>query len=101
MDGYFRKMALRAHLWENQRGEESLMFMWIRFATASLLMVLLLVSCRASTPKNASETITLMTKYNKEGRHDYAIRLAQNWLKEHPEDASHTAVIYQQMAFTY
>ena len=32
--------------------------------------------------------VTLMTKYGKQGKWDDAIRVAQEWLKSHPEDDS-------------
>jgi len=42
-----------------------------------------------------------MTRYNQEGRHDDAIRVAQAWLKNHPEDPLHGAGFYEQIAITY
>jgi len=76
------------------------MFRPAQFAVA-LVTVLLLVSCRPSVPKGASEAITLMTEYSKQGRYDDAIRLAQEWLIEHPDDASEAGRFYQQIAMTY
>jgi len=70
-------------------------------AVISFLVVLFLAGCRMSVPKGASEAITLMTEYNKQGRHEDAIRLAQEWLKEHPDDASDAGRFYQQIAMTY
>ena len=64
-------------------------------------LVVFLAGCRTSVPKGASEAITLMTEYNKQGRHEDAIRLAQDWLKEHPDDASDSGKFYQQIAMTY
>jgi hypothetical protein len=77
------------------------MFRWAGLTVASLITVLVLVGCRSSVPKGASEAITLMTKYNEQGRHDDAIRLAQEWLKEHSDDASHAGLFYEQIALTY
>jgi len=73
----------------------------IQFVEALFLTVFSLVSCRPSVPEGPSEAITLMTKYNNAGRHDDAIRLAQDWLKEHPDDTSHAALFYEQIALTY
>jgi hypothetical protein len=65
----------------------------------SFFAVLIIIGCRASAPKNAGETITLMTKYSDAGRYDDAIKLAQNWLKGHPDDNG--ATFYEQIAITY
>jgi hypothetical protein len=42
-----------------------------------------------------------MSRYNQQGRHDDAIRVAQDWLKKHPEDPLHGATFYEQIAITY
>lgn len=77
------------------------MFKAVQFAIVSLLTVPLLVGCHRSVPEGAVETITMMTNYNKAGRYDDAIKLAQDWLQAHPDDVSHTSTIYQQIALTY
>ncbi len=73
----------------------------LQFAPASFPVVLLLSGCSRGVPKRASEAVTLMTRYNGAGRYDDAIRLAQDWVREHPDDASDKAFMYQQMGFTY
>jgi hypothetical protein len=77
------------------------MFRRPKFAVVLLLMVFLLVGCRSAVPKGASEMITLMTKYSQQGRPDAAITLAQEWLKEHPDNASEVSNVYEQLAMTY
>ena len=42
-----------------------------------------------------------MARYNQQGRHDDAIKVAQDWLKKHPEDPLHGATFYEQIAITY
>jgi hypothetical protein len=77
------------------------MFKTAQFAMVSILTVFLLAGCHPSVPEGAPETITLMANYNKAGHYDDAIKLAQDWLKAHPHDVSHTSTIYQQIALTY
>jgi tetratricopeptide (TPR) repeat protein len=65
----------------------------------SILVVL--GGCHAP-PKTRSEAITLMTRYGKQGKYDDAIRVAQQWLKAHPEDASGgNGIVYEQIAMVY
>ena len=72
-----------------------------QLAVISFFAIALLGDCHASAPEKGSEAITLMTKYNQQGRHDDAIRVAQDWLKKHPEDPLHGATFYEQIAITY
>ena len=72
-----------------------------RLAVVSFFAVFLLGGCRVSAPEKGSEGITLMARYNQQGRHDDAIKVAQDWLKKHPEDPLHGATFYQQIAITY
>jgi len=72
-----------------------------QFALLSFLAIVLLGGCSAGVPKTGSEAISLMSRYNQQGRHDDAIRLAQQWLKTHPEDPLHGATFYGQIALTY
>ena len=65
------------------------------------MAVLLLAGCRESVPKTASETITLMTKYSTQKRYDDAIKLAQDWLKKHPDDNAVNGTFYEQIAMIY
>jgi hypothetical protein len=67
----------------------------------SFIAVLLLGGCQVSAPEKGSDAITLMARYNDQGRHDDAIRVAQDWLKKHPEDPLHGARFYEQIAITY
>jgi hypothetical protein len=60
-----------------------------------------LVGCRADKPKSASQVITLMAKYGSQGRYDEAIRVATDWLKQHPEDTAHQGTLYEQMGIAY
>lgn len=71
-------------------------------AAVSILAAVFLGGCRAAPPKTRSELITLMTSYGKQGKWDGAIRLAQEWLKSHPEDGSGAnGIVYEQMALVY
>jgi tetratricopeptide (TPR) repeat protein len=71
------------------------------FALFSLVAVWFLAGCRTSQLAKGSDAITLMAKYNNEGRYDDAIAVAQDWLKKHPEDPSQNARFYEQIAITY
>lgn len=73
----------------------------LQLAVFSFFAIFFLGGCRVSTPEKGSDAITLMARYNQEGRHDDAIRVAQDWLKKHPEDPSHGATFYEQIAITY
>ena len=70
-------------------------------ALLSLLSILAFAGCRVSAPENGSDAITLMTKYNEQGRQDDAISVAQDWLRKHPNDPSHGARFYEQIALIY
>jgi hypothetical protein len=72
-----------------------------RLPAISFFAIVLIVGCHASAPETGSDTISLMTKYNQQGRHDDAIAVAQDWLKKHPDDPSHGATFYEQIAITY
>ena len=65
----------------------------------SILAGFLLGGCRVSTPEKGSDAITLMARFNQQGQHDDAIRVAQDWLKKHPGDSG--ATFYEQIAVTY
>jgi hypothetical protein len=77
------------------------MFSRTRLAIFSFLTVFLLAGCRVSAPESGSEAISLMARYNQQGRHDDAIKVAQDWLKRHPQDPLHGATFYEQIAITY
>ena len=72
-----------------------------QLAIVSFFAIVLLGGCHTSAPRRGSETITLMARFNQQGRHDDAIRIAQNWLKKHPEDTSQNGTFYEQIAITY
>ncbi len=72
-----------------------------KLALALFFTVFLIGGCRVTAPEKGSEAITLMAKYNQQGRHDDALKVAQDWLKKHPEDSSHGATFYEQIAITY
>ncbi len=72
---------------------------YIPLAITSFFAIILLGGCHASAPEKGSEAITLMARYNQQGRHDDAIRVAQEWLNRHPDDSG--ATFYEQIAITY
>jgi tetratricopeptide (TPR) repeat protein len=72
-----------------------------RTQLAVFVAVFLLAGCRVTAPENASAAISLMTRYNQQGRQDDALKVAQDWLKKHPEDHAHLAAFYDQIAITY
>lgn len=72
-----------------------------QLAVVSFIAFFLFGGCRVSAPEKGSEAITLMAKYNQQGRHDDALGVAQDWLKKHPEDPLHGATFYEQIAITY
>jgi hypothetical protein len=72
-----------------------------RFVAFAFFAVCLLVGCRVSAPEKGSDAITLMTKYSQRGRYDDAISVAQDWMNKHPNDQSHGATFYEQIAITY
>jgi tetratricopeptide (TPR) repeat protein len=74
---------------------------WMLLPFVLFVGMSLLVSCRANTPKSASQAITLMSKYGSQGRYDEAIRVAKDWLKQHPEDSSQKGILYEQMGIAY
>ena len=72
-----------------------------RFPAFAFLAVCFLAGCGVSAPEKRSDAIALMGKYNQEGRYDDAIRVAQDWTNKHPNDQSHAAIFYEQIAMTY
>lgn len=74
----------------------------ILLMVVSILAIISLGGCRPHPPKTRGEMITLMTKYGKQGEWDDAIRVAQEWLKLHPEDASGAnGIVYEQIGMVY
>jgi hypothetical protein len=83
---------------QQQRRAAQLTFL----AAASILAIVFHVGCRVGPPKGRSQMITLMTEYGKQGKWDDAIRVAQEWLKSHPEDGSGAnGIVYEQIAMVY
>jgi hypothetical protein len=72
-----------------------------QLAAISFFAIVLFAGCHTSAPEKGSDAITLMARYNQQGRHDDAINVAQDWLKKHPDDPSHAATFYEQIAITY
>jgi hypothetical protein len=60
-----------------------------------------LLGCHPSAPEKGSDTISLMARLDQQGRYDDAIRVAQDWMKKHPEDSAHNWAFYDQIAITY
>ena len=77
------------------------MFNRTQVVVCSFVMAFLFAGCGVSAPEKRSEAINLMTRYNQEGRHDDALKVAQDWLKKHPDDHAHRATFYDQIAITY
>jgi outer membrane protein assembly factor BamD (BamD/ComL family) len=73
----------------------------MRTRLSLLSLVSILVACHPSTPEKGSEAISLMTTLDQRGRYDEAIRMAQDWMKKHPEDSAHNWAFYDQIAITY
>jgi hypothetical protein len=65
------------------------MFNRTQLVVCSFLVAFFLVGCRVNAPEKGSEAINLMTRYNQEGRHDDALKVAQDWMKKHPEQHAH------------
>jgi hypothetical protein len=64
-------------------------------------MFVLFAGCGLNAPEDWSDASALMVRYNKQGRHDHAIRIAQEWIKKHPDDHTHESLFYEQIALTY
>jgi hypothetical protein len=71
------------------------------FSALALFAVFVLVGCRVNAPEEGSDAITLMAKYSQQERYDDAIRVAQDWMNKHPNDPSHGATFYEQIAIIY
>jgi len=65
------------------------------------LCVIVLLGCHVSTPEKASDTVSLMARLGQWGRYDEAIRVAQDWMKKHPDAISHNLALYDQIALFY
>ncbi len=76
------------------------MAMRTHLAFLSILVVVLL-GCRPSAPEKGSDTISLLARLDQQGRYDDAIRVAQDWMKKHPEETSHNWAFYNQIAHAY
>ena len=63
--------------------------------------VYLVASCHASSPQSESGVITLMADYTQRGHLDKSIRVGEDWLKKHPEEAPKAGTVFQQIALVY
>lgn len=64
-------------------------------------LFVLLGGCSLNAPEDWSDASALMVRYNSQGRPDDAIRVAEEWLKKHPDDHRHESFFYEQIALTY
>jgi hypothetical protein len=76
------------------------MSMRIQLAPLSLFVILFL-GCHASTPEKVSDTLSLIARLDQQGRYDETIRVAQDWMKKHPDATSHNLALYDQIAIAY
>src|SRR5271165_5700407 len=67
----------------------------------SYFAVLLLWGCGLNAPENWNDAVSLMARYNSQGLHNDAIRVGEQWIKNHPEDHEHDSLFYGQIAITY
>lgn len=74
--------------------------MYRQIAVLAFFAVVLL-GCHPSAPEKGSDTISLMARLDQQGRYDDAIRVAQDWMKKHPEDPTHNWAFYNQIALAY
>jgi tetratricopeptide (TPR) repeat protein len=58
-------------------------------------MVCVLAACKMRPPEKLNDVMNLIVAYNQVGRHDDAIKVAQDWMKNHPDD-----LLYDQIAIT-
>jgi hypothetical protein len=65
------------------------------------LLVIVLVGCHASTPEKASDALSLIARLDQQGRYDETIRVAQDWMKKHPDISSDNATLDGQIAVAY
>ncbi len=56
----------------------------MRVPTVLLITIVALSSCRSNKPRTASEAATIMTEYGRQQNYDEAIRIGEDWLKNHP-----------------
>jgi hypothetical protein len=71
----------------------------VRRRIASMLILTitaLLFGCKAKTPEKLNDARILITTYVRRGRYDDAIKVAQDWMKRHPDDS-----LYDQVAIIY
>jgi len=57
--------------------------------------------CQESVPEFPTGVMNLMAKYNQQGRHDDAIRIAQDWLNKHPDEHEMRARFDEQIAMSF
>lgn len=73
----------------------------LRLAAFLVFLLVLFEGCGLNAPQDWSDASALMARYNNQGRNDDAIRIAQEWVKKHPNDHVHESFLYRQIAITY
>jgi len=61
-----------------------------------LIVTYSFAGCKAKTPQNVNDAMTLIVNYSQRGRYDDAIRVAQVWMEKNPQDS-----LYDQVAICY
>ncbi len=67
----------------------------------SLGALVLFGGCQENASEFPTGVMNLMAKYNQQGRHDDAIRIAQDWLKKHPDEREMRARFDEQIAMSF
>ena len=57
--------------------------------------------CQENVPEFPTGVMNLMATYNQQGRHDDAIRIAQDWLNKHPDEHEMRAKFDEQIAMSF
>ena len=72
-----------------------------RHMVFGLAALILSGGCHESVPEFPTDVLNLMAGYNQSGRHDDAIRVAQNWLNKNPEDYDMRAKFDEHIAMSF
>jgi hypothetical protein len=73
----------------------------LRLIVFWLAALVLSGGCQEGVPEFPTGVMNLMARYNQHGRHDDAIRVAQNWLSKHPEEHEMRAKFDEQIAMSF
>jgi hypothetical protein len=73
----------------------------LRLMVFGLGALILSGGCHEGVPEFPTDVLNLMARYNQSGRHDDAIRVAQNWLNKNPEDYDMRAKFDEQIAMSF